>query len=177
MTLEQAIGLTPRTLARVGTDASDLRSAFARFPSGLAAICASVDGEFVGIVASSFSVGVSFDPPLVMFSVQNASTTWPRLRGAASIGISILGQDQARVASQLASRSADRFADLDLDVTESGAVLIHKSTMWLECSIISETPAGDHHIVVLEVTRLSIEHEISPLVYHGQKFHSLRAAG
>ena len=52
-----------------------LRQAFGRFPSGIAALCAEIDGAPQGIVASSFTVGVSMDPPLVMFAVQNASRT------------------------------------------------------------------------------------------------------
>ena len=34
-----------------------LRSAFGRFPSGVAALCALIDGAPQGIVASSFTVG------------------------------------------------------------------------------------------------------------------------
>jgi flavin reductase (DIM6/NTAB) family NADH-FMN oxidoreductase RutF len=67
-----------------------LRQAFGRFPSGIAALCAQIDGTPNGIVASSFTVGVSMEPPLVMFAVQNTSRTWPVLRGADRIGVSIL---------------------------------------------------------------------------------------
>ncbi|KAF0960256.1 hypothetical protein MLGJGCBP_06648 [Rhodococcus sp. T7] len=73
---------------------AELRSTLGSFPSGIAALCAAVDDESVGLVATSFSVGVSYDPPLVLFSIQNSSQTWPRLRTAQRLGISILGEGQ-----------------------------------------------------------------------------------
>jgi flavin reductase (DIM6/NTAB) family NADH-FMN oxidoreductase RutF len=153
-------------------DAAELRAAFARFPSGLAALSAVIDGSPTGLVASSFSVGVSFDPPIVLFSVQNSSTTWPVLRTAPTIGVSVLGKDHAKVAGQLASRSGDRFAGLDTIVTDTGSLFIGGSSLLLDCEILSETPAGDHHIILLEVTSLKVEAE-EPLVYHGSAFRQL----
>jgi len=167
---------TMRGLDAVADDPTLVRAAFGRFPSGVAALAARVNGENVGMVASSFSVGVSFAPPLVMFSVQNSSTTWPKLREAREIGISVLGGNHAEVCLQLASRSRDRFEGLDTHVTEDQAILVHDSTMWLQTHILSETPAGDHHIVLLEVTHLSVEHTIEPLIYQAQRFHGLRTA-
>ncbi|HXD28568.1 MAG TPA: flavin reductase family protein, partial [Arthrobacter sp.] len=82
-----------------------LRQAFAQHPSGVAALCTIIDGEPQGIVASSFTVGVSMDPPLVMFAVQNTSRTWPVVRGAGRIGVSVLGEGHDGVCRQIASKS------------------------------------------------------------------------
>jgi len=163
-------------LELVTDDPAQLRAAFSRFPSGIAALCATVDDAPAGMVATSFSVGVSFDPPLVMFSVQNSSTTWPRLRTAPQIGVSILGREHAKLASQLASRNGDRFAGVDTLTTPSRAILIRESAIWMECEILSETPAGDHHIVVLEVKSIRVEHDVEPLIYHASKFRHLSEA-
>ena len=154
-------------------DAAELRAAFGHFPSGIAALSAIIDGVPKGLVASSFSVGVSFDPPIVAFSVQNTSTTWPVLRTAATIGVSILGKDHAEVCAQLASRSGDRFRGLDLIETDTGSLFIGGSALLLDCEVLSETPAGDHHIILLEVKSLKVEAGIEPLVYHGAAFRQL----
>src|ERR1700761_3481916 len=58
-------------------DPARLRKAFGIFPSGVVAVAAQVDGVLVGLAASSFT-SVSLDPPLVSFSIANASKTWPR---------------------------------------------------------------------------------------------------
>jgi flavin reductase (DIM6/NTAB) family NADH-FMN oxidoreductase RutF len=160
-------------LELVSEDPAALRKAFGHFPSGVAALSAIIEGEPTGIVASSFSVGVSFNPPLVLFSVQNQSSTWPKLRAAPRIGVSILGSEHGDTCLQLASRKADRFAGLDLTTTDDGALFIGGSSLWLDCEIVSETPAGDHHIVLLEVKSLKIESDMEPLIYHAARFRAL----
>lgn len=166
-----------RELTAVSAEPAHVRGAFGRFPSGVAAICAEIDGKNVGMVASSFSVGVSYSPPMVMFSVQNSSTTWPVLREAKRIGISILGSDHADICMQLASRSRDRFDGVGITTTPLGAVMIDDATMWLDCEIVATTPAGDHQIIVLEVHGMSVDHERVPLVYQQQRFHTLNMLG
>jgi flavin reductase (DIM6/NTAB) family NADH-FMN oxidoreductase RutF len=61
-------------------DATALRGAFGRFPSGVVALCATCkDGVPIGMAASSF-VAVSVAPALVGVCVQHTSSTWSRLR-------------------------------------------------------------------------------------------------
>ena len=160
-------------LETISTKPGDIRTAFGKFPSGVAALCADIAGEPTGLVASSFSVGVSYEPPLVLFSVQNSSTTWPVLRQAGRIGVSILGSAHARECYQLASRKGDRFAGLDTRTTDLGALFIEGSSLWLDCEIYSETPAGDHTIVLLEVKSLKVNDDHDPLIYHSAAFRSL----
>ena len=159
--------------APASTDASDLRRAFGRFPSGVAALGAVVDGVKTGMVASSFSVGISFDPPMVMFSAQNSSSTWPVLRTSPRIGISILGDGHAEACYQLASRHGDRFAGLGTLERAGGALFVTDSALLLECEIVAETPAGDHSVILLEVKSLKVDADRPPLIYHGSKMRQL----
>lgn len=175
--LSQPVPPALRGSAPLSDDPEHMRSAMGRFPSGVAAICAIVDGHPVGMVVSSFSAGVSHSPPMVMFSVQNSSSTWPQLSAAPRLGVSVLGSDQSDACLQLASRSRDRFEGLSLAASERGAVLLDGATMWLECDVVSTTPAGDHEIIVMQVHGMCADPDRAPLVYHERRFHSLRAIG
>ena len=72
-------------------DPAQLKEAFGVFPSGVVAVAAEVGGALVGLAASSFT-SVSIDPPLVQFSVANTSKTWPVLRRAEHLGVTILAE-------------------------------------------------------------------------------------
>lgn len=153
-----------------------LQRAYGCVPSGVVTICALVDegdGPMpMGMVASSF-VTVSNDPPLVAFCVQWSSSTWPRLSRAPRLGISLLSQEHADVAWQIASRSRDRFQGLRTSTTVQGAIFIEEATAWLECTVQSVVDAGDHGVVLMRVDAVTAAAERAPLVRHGSKFHGL----
>jgi flavin reductase (DIM6/NTAB) family NADH-FMN oxidoreductase RutF len=152
--------------------ASTLREAFGHFPSGVVAIAADVEGIRHGLAASTF-VPVSLDPPLVSFCVQNTSTTWPKLKRAHMLGISVLGEAHDEAARSLAAKTGDRFAGLETVSKNSGAVFIKGTGLWLESTIEQMIPAGDHTIVVLRVTEVTIDAEVAPIVFHRSVFRRL----
>lgn len=154
-----------RTLVAIDEPCHDnIQEAFAQFPSGVVALCAQIGDRPVGFAASSFQA-VSWDPPLVSVSVQKASNTWKALRESPCIGISMLSQHQGGLAYQLSSRNRDRFADVEVQVTEGGAVYIDGASAWLRCSVAEEIPAGDHTIVLLKIDGVSTREQL-PMVYH-----------
>ncbi|HEY2078041.1 MAG TPA: flavin reductase family protein [Streptosporangiaceae bacterium] len=157
------------TTTRLGDE--QLRRVFAAFPTGVAAVAAVIDGEPSGLAASSF-VSVSLDPPLVSVCVAHTSTTWPTLRSAGRLGISVLGDHQEQASRQLSSRTAGRFAGLDWRATADGAVLLSEASAWFDCSLEQEIPAGDHNIVLLRVHDLGAS-EVMPLVFHGSRYRQL----
>lgn len=151
-----------------------LRKAFGTFPSGVTAVAALIDGCPVGLTASSFT-SVSLEPPLVSVCFMQTSGTWRVLRRAHHVGVSVLAADHVEVAQQLASRTGDRFADLNWQADARGAVLISGAGLWLTCSLESEVPAGDHTVALLRVEDLQVFADVQPLVFHGSTFRQLSA--
>jgi flavin reductase (DIM6/NTAB) family NADH-FMN oxidoreductase RutF len=151
---------------------ASLREAFGHFPTGVIAIAAEVDGVRVGLAASTF-VPVSLDPPLVSFCVQNTSETWPKLKDLPALGISVLGESHDAAAKTLAAKTGDRFAGLETESRISGAVFVHGTSVWLESAIEQLIPAGDHTIVILKVSELTVHDDVAPIVFHRSTFRRL----
>ena len=155
-----------------GTSTYDL---FSRFPTGVVALAAHDGSSPQGMVASSFAVGISFDPPMVSLAVQNTSKTWPLLRSLPSLGISILADDQQELCRKLASRSKKdaRFDSVDFDVLPSGAIAIGGSMAVMEVELAQEVPAGDHTMVLLNVKDYFLNESIDPIVFYKSQLTSL----
>ncbi|SDH08366.1 NADH-FMN oxidoreductase RutF, flavin reductase (DIM6/NTAB) family [Sinosporangium album] len=156
----------------VNADVRLLKQAFGCFPSGVTAICGLSDGEPVGMVASSFT-SVSIRPPLVSVCMQDTSETWPRLRGLARLGLSVLAEEHEEACRRLSRKDGDRFGGVSWEAEREGGVFLSGASAWLDCSLYAEHPAGDHSIVLLEIHQLWSEPGRPPLVFHGSRFRRL----
>ncbi|MDO9353904.1 MAG: flavin reductase family protein [Solirubrobacteraceae bacterium] len=150
-------------------DQAKLRQAFGVFPTGVVAVAAKVDGVLVGLAASSFT-SVSLAPPLVSFSVASTSKTWPDLRRASHLGVTILADHQGDVCRQLAGPVATRFDDVVLSASDDGAVTLDEGLAQFDCTIYREVEAGDHIVVLLELHAVEHPDAGSPLIFHRSGF-------
>ncbi|KAA1418556.1 flavin reductase family protein [Nocardioides humilatus] len=158
-------------------DPARLREAFGSFPSGVVAVAAEVDGELIGLAASSFT-SVSLEPPLVSVSLANTSKTWPDLRRAGRLGLTVLAEHHGEACRQLAGPVEHRFDAVPITISEDGAVTLDEGLTRFECSVYREVEAGDHTIVLLllhGVERRSGHDEGAPLVFHRSAFGRLSA--
>lgn len=163
-----------RLFPQAGVDPVAVRQAFAHYPSGVVALISETGEELTGVVASSFTVGISADPPLVSVAIQRSSTSWPRLRDAVHIGVSVFSADQAGLARQMAGPDrAARFTGIDLVEDGSEARFIQGAAGWFDCVLFDEVPAGDHTIALLEVFGVQADPRKSPLVFHGSSFRRM----
>jgi flavin reductase (DIM6/NTAB) family NADH-FMN oxidoreductase RutF len=151
-----------------------LRQAFGVFPSGVVAVAAAVDGDLVGLAASSFT-SVSLDPPLVSVSIARTSKTWPDLRRANHLGVTVLAAHHGEICRRLAGPVEHRFDGIAASVAETGAVTVDDGLARFDCSIYREVEAGDHLIVLLRLH--AVDHRADqaggPLVFHRSGFGRL----
>lgn len=160
-------------------DPARLREAFGFFPTGVVAVAAGVDGQTVGLAASSFT-SVSLDPPLVSISLARTSKTWPDLRRADHLGLTVLADHHDVVCRQLAGPVESRFADIAHSVTAQGAVTLDEGLARFDCTIYREVEAGDHILVLLQlhaVTHVESSLASSPLVFHRSGFGTVHLSG
>lgn len=156
-------------------DHARLREAFGFFPSGVVAVAAEIDGRPVGLAASSFT-SVSLDPPLVSVNLDVGSKTWPDLRRASHLGVTILADHHAQVCRQLAGAVEHRFDNVAYSVTDDGALLLDDGLARFDCTVYREVEAGDHVLVLLQLH--AVDHVdqtaiLAPLVFHRSRFSRL----
>jgi flavin reductase (DIM6/NTAB) family NADH-FMN oxidoreductase RutF len=112
------------------------------------------------------------DPPLVSLAFAHASTTLPSLRAAERWGISVLGEEQAQVLEDLRRPTAERFNGVEM-VVDDGAAFVRGALATITATPHDTVQAGDHDLVLLQVTRLHRDRLQRPLVFFDSAIHHL----
>ncbi|WP_459612475.1 flavin reductase family protein [Corynebacterium urogenitale] len=153
-----------------------LRHVFRGHPAGVTLITATVDGEPVGITATSVS-SLSLDPPAVSFSFMKSTGSAGKLLRAESLLIHFLSDAHADVAASFASRGADRFAEEQGWVTAiTGEPYLPGARAVMRVRISDTARSGDATLVAAEVVEVHNLQEASALLYQGHRFYSIEKA-
>ncbi|AGP31591.1 flavin reductase family protein [Corynebacterium terpenotabidum] len=148
-------------------DPTQLRAAWASIPTPITTVAAVVDGRPVGLIVGSY-VGLSLNPALVAVSIQKSSRSWPLLRNADHLGISVLTRDHAALIGQLAGPVDRRFDGLTWH-NDRGGVLLEDAAVHLTGHIVNDIDTGDHITAILQVDRVTAHSSATPLVFHGSQ--------
>ena len=121
-----------------------------------------------GVFTANWVSQASFDPPLLMLSVEKASSTLSLIRASGRFVIGAFRSDQRELAGNLGrpkSRVGDKIASLDLSVVplESGGMALADSLGALACQVQSESDAGDSVVFIAEVVEARVLGDGEPL--------------
>ena len=128
-----------------------LRDALAQFATGVTIVCArAAHDRYVGFTANSFS-SVSLDPPLVLWTISQRSTSLAVFDATERYAINVLAAAQVDLARRFSRPHADRFASVPFRLGWSDAPLIDGCVAWFECRQHARHRAGDHVVFIGEV--------------------------
>ena len=130
----------------------------------------------VGFTATSvFSVSV--EPPLLVFSISDQTSSAPTIRRADTLVVHLLGRAQLPIAELCATSGADRFGDDDLwDRLPTGEPYFPSAQSWIHGRVVERMSAGSSTIIVVHALGVKAPAEPAgsrPLVYHDRSWHSL----
>lgn len=153
--------------------AGEFRRVLGHFASGVTVVTAvDADGP-AGFACQSFA-SLSLEPPLVVFMVGRASTTWPRIARAGRFCVNVLGEAQGELCRGFAVSGADKFAGVSYrPAPATGAPLLDGVAAWIDCTVQAVHTGGDHLIVVGRVEALDADDQCAPLLFHRGRFGRL----
>ncbi len=153
------------------------RDVLGSFASGVTVVTTMSGGAPVGMTCQSFS-SVSLDPPLVLFIPAKTSRAWPMIHRSGRFCVNFLGAAQVDVSNTMASRGADKYADVSWSPSpETGSPLIDGALAYVDCAIHAVHEAGDHYVVIGKVLDLAVTDEQSdPLLFFRGKYRTTAAS-
>ena len=150
----------------------ELRRALGRFVTGVTIVtCRDEHGAAVGLTANSFNA-LSLDPPLVLWSLRQSSSTIDAFTGASHFAINVLAADQVELSRRFARPTSAKFDEGEWTDGQGGAPLLAGCVAVFECRRRSHHPAGDHVLFIGEVERIGGSAS-APLVYHAGHYRTL----
>lgn len=163
---ETATPQTAETTAPV--DQQVFRDVIGRFASGVTVVSTREGDRDLGTTASAVS-SLSMDPPMLLICMNRTSDTGKAISGSGRFVVNILGEDQASLAKHFATKSPDKFADVEVQRGPSGLPRLARALGHLECRV-AETATGGTHTVFLSHVEHASATEGSPLTYFRGRF-------
>ena len=144
-----------------------------KIPYGVCVVTAGLGGTENGLTVS-WLTQVSFDPPMLAFSIDRKHYSTELVEDVPSFVVNLLGEDQLAVAGLFAKASTTKKRKIDeveTTRTPTGLAIISGSLAYYECDVVAKHEAGDHYLVVGRVTDAKILREGPPLTSaHGIRY-------
>jgi flavin reductase (DIM6/NTAB) family NADH-FMN oxidoreductase RutF len=163
--------VSEHTRKEIQVDEAAKKEALRLFTYGLYAVTTG-EGEEVGVFTANWLSQVSFDPPLVVVSVENDSYSLPLIERTGHFAVNAFSDDQRDLSGQLGKpheRAPQKADGLRLTPGETGCPLWQDGIASVECIVEGRLPAGDSTLVLGRVVNAVVHRQAEPL--------TMRAAG
>ncbi len=155
--------------------AEGLKMAMRHFPQGVTVVTIQSEGRPLGITVGSFT-SISLTPPLILFSIAKGAFHHDHLVSSKTFAVNILASDQADISERFAGKvpqGEDRFRNVQHRIGISGSPLMENALLWIECQNWKTLDAGDHTIILGEVTECTMGREAAPLLYFNRQYATI----
>ncbi len=135
--------------------------------------------ELDGFTATAF-LTVSMSPPIILVSATTAASAFAMLRDAAGFAVNLLTPDQAEIAGAFAKPAVERAGLWDRTPwtpDAAGVPLLGGTTGAFSATVRQLVDAGDHTLVLGDVTGLHLGVGTDTLVYHNRAYGRVARQG
>jgi flavin-dependent trigonelline monooxygenase, reductase component len=164
----------------LSTDANAYKGVARNWASTVTVVTAKRKAEFIqdgvsvqdGYTATAF-LTISIDPPIILVSPTNGGSAYSMLAESDHFAVSILASSQQPIADAFAKPSSERATNWDTFAWHSdsnGSPILEGALGAFSAKIKQLIPAGDHTIVLGDVTEIHHGDVGEPLVYFNRAY-------
>ena len=143
-----------------------------QFTYGLYAVTVAEGEQFNAFTANWLSQA-SFEPPMLMLSVENASHSIDIIRRTKLFVVNVFATGQKELAGQLGrpfARNPHKLDGINYHLGANGCPILEDALGWLECRVTGEVPAGDSTVFIAEIVEAAELKEGLPLTMNEAGF-------
>ena len=146
----------------------NFKKTLSKFSTGITVVCIRNNNLIYGKTVNSFN-SLSLNPPMVLFSLGNYSSSIKKFTKTKFLSINILSSKQKELSNNFAS-SAPKLENIDFIEGKNKTVIIPNCIANLECKLIDKIKKGDHIIFICKILELQSNDKLKPLVYFNSKY-------
>jgi flavin reductase (DIM6/NTAB) family NADH-FMN oxidoreductase RutF len=134
------------------------------------------------VMAAEWTHHVSYSPSLIAINVRGDDATAENIDQSKEFGVNLAAEDQNILCSlggRYTGKELDKislFKELGIIFYKAKSIktlMIRGAAMNAECKLVKQEGLGDHIMFVGEVTEISADENIKPLVYHNGRYWRL----
>lgn len=158
----------PAATGRDVVDQALFRNVVGHFMTGVTVITTADDERRYGVTASAVS-SLSLDPPMLLVCLNRRLPTCETVGRVGAFAVNILDEGQGDLATQFATRQADKFQGARVIEGELGLPLLADALAHLECRVVEQVDAATHTVFIAEANTASARAG-NPLAYFRGSF-------
>lgn len=132
-----------------------------------------VENNVVNAFTANWLSQVSFEPLLLVLSVENDSKSLPMILNSKKFTVNVLRSGQRELAGALgksAVKFPDKLQNISYTLNEAGYPILQDALGWVACEVRQSMPAGDSTVVLAEVVDVGSLGEGQPLTMNEAGF-------
>ena len=146
----------------------NFKKTLSKFATGITVICVKNNNIIYGKTVNSFN-SLSLNPPMVLFSLGNYSSSINKFSKAKFLSINILSNKQKNLSNNFAS-STPELENINFIQGKNKTVIIPNCIANLECKVTDKIKKGDHIIFICKILELQSNDKLKPLLYFNSKY-------
>ena len=146
----------------------NFKKTLSMFSTGITVVCVKNNNSIYGKTVNSFN-SLSLNPPMVLFSLGNYSSSINQFSKAKFLSINILSNKQKKLSNNFAS-STPNLENINFIKGKNKTVIIPECIANLECKLTDKIKKGDHIIFICKILELQSNDKLIPLLYFNSKY-------
>ena len=146
----------------------NFKKTLSKFSTGITVVCVKNNNSIYGKTVNSFN-SLSLNPPMVLFSLGNYSSSIKKFSKTKFLSINILSNKQKKLSDNFAL-TTPKSENIKFVEGKNGTAIIPNCIANLECKLIDKIKKGDHIIFICKILELQSNNKLKPLIYFNSKY-------
>ena len=150
------------------TTIKNFKKTLSKFTTGVTVVCIENNGKIIGKTVNSFN-SLSLNPPLILFSLGNYSSSIKSFLNSKYLTINILSKKQKNISNHFSKKKQDN-KKIEFIKNDFNTFFIPGCIGYLQCKLVDKIKKGDHFIFVCKVIKVSSNDKLKPLSYYNSTY-------